>query len=117
MTRDPKLFLHDILRSAQYIQSFVKELSYDEFIKDEKTSSAVIRKLEIIGEAAKNIPDTLKVKYPEILWKDIAGMRDHLIHGYFGVDYVMVWNTIKSDIPTFTSSISKILDELDSKEN
>lgn len=85
MSRDPKLFLSDILESAQHIQSFVKGLSYDEFVKDEKTSSAVIRKFEIIGEAAKNISDSLKAKYSRIPWKDIAGMRDHLIHSWCGL--------------------------------
>jgi uncharacterized protein with HEPN domain len=73
MSRDPKLFLRYIVESAQHIQSFVKGLSYDEFIKDEKTSSAVIRKFEIIGEAAKNIPDTLKVNIPRFRGRILLG--------------------------------------------
>ena len=113
MRRDPKLFLRDILEAAQYILEFVKGLDYDGFINDEKTLSAVIRKFEIIGEAAKNTPNDIKIKYQNIPWKDIAGMRDHLTHGYFGVDYIIVWDTIQSDIPQIISEISKILDELD----
>jgi uncharacterized protein with HEPN domain len=113
MSRDPKLFLNDILEAAKYIQEFVEDLDFGGFINDEKTSSAVIRKFEIIGEAAKNIPETFKAKYADIPWKDIAGMRDHLIHGYFGVDYLIVWDTIQSDIPPIISKISQILNELD----
>lgn len=116
MKRTPELFLGDILKAAQHILDFVKDLDYDEFIDDEKTSSAVIRKFEIIGEAAKNIPDTIKKKYSDIPWKDIAGMRDHLIHGYFGVDYVIVWDTIQSDIPKIIKSVSQILDESDQEK-
>jgi uncharacterized protein with HEPN domain len=116
MRRDPKLFLRDILEAAQYILEFVKDLDYDGFMNDEKTSSAVIRKFEIIGEAARNTPDGIKTKYWNIPWKDIAGMRDHLIHGYFGVDYIIVWETIQSDIPKIISAMSKILDELNQEQ-
>ena len=83
--RDVRLFLYDILEAISKIENYTKGMSYDEFIHDEKTIDAVIRNLEIIGEAAKNIPEDAKNKYPEIPWKEIAGMRDKLIHAYFGV--------------------------------
>lgn len=112
MKRDNTLFLKDIVKACEYIQQFVEGLTFEEFLKDEKTSSAVIRKFEIIGEAVKNIPELIRSRYPDIMWKDIAGMRDRLIHGYFGIDYLIVWNSIEFDIPKILSSVSKILDDL-----
>ena len=75
----------------------MKGMNYDEFVQDEKTSSAVIRKIEILGEASKNIPEFIKERYPHVPWKEMAGMRNRLIYGYFGVDYVLVWKTIERD--------------------
>ncbi|MDI6751795.1 MAG: DUF86 domain-containing protein [bacterium] len=115
MKRDDNLFLQDILKASEYIQEFVEEIDFDQFLKDEKTSSAVIQKFEIIGEAAKNVPEFIKKKYPNVAWKDMAGMRNRLIHGYFGVDYFLVWDTIKSDIPKIISLISQILEDIERK--
>ncbi|MFH1859978.1 MAG: DUF86 domain-containing protein [bacterium] len=113
MKRDYKLFLQDILKACEYIKCFVKDIDFDQFLSDEKTLSAVIQKFEIIGEAAKNVPEFIKEKYPNVAWKDMAGMRDRLIHGYFGVDYLLVWGTIESDIPEIVSLISQIIDDLE----
>ena len=84
-------------------------MSYEEFLQDEKTRDAVVRNLEIIGEAAKNIPDKFKEKHPEIKWREIMGMRDKLTHGYFGVSFSIVWETVKNDFPDLEKNIKKIL--------
>lgn len=90
---------------------FVKDLNYDSFVKDRKTVYAVIRALEIIGEATKNIPSGVKNQYPEIPWKDMAGMRDKVIHAYFGVDLKRIWSTVSSDIPSLKACFEKMLRE------
>lgn len=87
--------VRDITSELKRVEDFTKDLSYAEFIKDEKTVYAVIRCFEIMGEAAKNIPPEIKAKYSRIPWKRIAGMRDKLIHEYFGVDYETLWQTVK----------------------
>lgn len=115
MKRDYKLLLQDIIKACEYIQEFVEDIDFDQFLNDEKTLSAVIQKFEIVGEAAKNVPEFIKEKYPNVAWKDMAGMRDRLIHSYFGVDYLLVWDTIKSDIPKIISLISQILDKTERK--
>jgi uncharacterized protein with HEPN domain len=112
MRRDYKLYLHDIIEACHHIQEFVEDVDFERFLDDDKTSSAVIRKFEVIGEAAKNIPEFITEKYPKIEWKDMAGMRDRLIHGYFGVDLVLVWETIKYDVPRIIAVISQILEDI-----
>jgi uncharacterized protein with HEPN domain len=111
MKREYKLFLKDIAESCRFIQAFVNGIDFEQFLNDEKTLSAVIRKLEVIGEAAKNIPDSLKKKYPHIQWKKMTGMRDRLIHGYFGISMKLVWGTVRTDIPQLIKEISQILDD------
>ena len=113
MKRDHKLFIKDIISAMKSIEEFVEGLSLDEVREDDKTSSAVIRKFEIIGEATRHVPDKLKEKYPDIPWKRMAGMRDRLIQAYFGVDYRLVWEAIKIDIPELKPRFQEILAELE----
>ena len=110
--RDVSLYLQDILDAMIAIERFVEGQSFDGFKEDDKTSSAVIRKFEIIGEASKQIPEEVRVKYPQIPWKEMAGMRDRLIHFYFGIKYELVWQTIKDVIPVVKSAIHEMLKEI-----
>ena len=107
--RDFRLYLKDVLRAMESIEDFVEGMSFEEFKGDDKTSSAVIRKFEIIGEATKNIPDEIRKKYPEVPWREMSWMRDRLIHSYFGIDYKLVWTTIKERIPQVRPLIEKAL--------
>ncbi len=108
MKREEGLFIGDILKSIANIKDFTKTFSKEKFMKDRKTQSAVIRELEIIGEAVKNISDKTKKRYPKIEWKNIAGARDMFIHGYFQVDYERVWIIVKTDLPKLKKEIEKI---------
>jgi len=97
--RDYRLYVKDILDSAEAIERFVEDMDFEQFKADDKTTSAVIRKFEIVGEAAKHVPDAMRDKYPTVPWKEMAGMRDKLIHFYMGVKYELVWQTIKDVLP------------------
>ena len=109
MIREFKDYIHDINNEMKKIIDFTNEMSYNDFKKDEKTVYAVIRALEIIGEATKNIPDKIKTKYNNIPWRNISGMRDKVIHDYFGVNRKIIWETVKNDIPDLLEKIEKII--------
>ena len=104
-------YIEDIIGAMNDALSFVKDMEYDVFLRDKKTIYAVNRALEIIGEATKNIPASVKNRYPQIPWKKIAGMRDKVIHEYFGVDLKRVWSTVKQDIPDLKPLFEKILSD------
>jgi uncharacterized protein with HEPN domain len=106
--RDYKLYIKDILAAMDSIEAFVEDMGLEQFREDDKTMSAVIRKFEIIGEATKHIPEEILKQYPNVPWKEMAGMRDKLIHFYFGVDYQLIWITIKERFPKLKPEILKI---------
>ena len=98
----------DIQEAIRRIDAYIKNLSYEKFLKDGKTQDAVVRNLEIIGEAVKNLTINLKKKHPEIPWKELAAVRDRLIHHYFGVNFDIVWTIAKDELPGLADKISKI---------
>lgn len=112
MTKNPLLYLTHILDAIKSIQDQIKEITKGQFENSELLQGFVERKLEIIGEATKRIPDDFKQQYPSIPWKDMAGMRDILIHQYTEVDEDILWKTIKQKIPTLEEQIENILNEL-----
>ena len=109
MKRDYSLYIKDILNSIVLIEDFIGNMQFSEFAEDKKTSSAAIYQIEIIGEASKQIPRAKRIKYSEIPWKDMAGMRDRIIHFYFRVDYEIVWKVIKEDLPILKMQIAEML--------
>jgi len=113
MKRTYKDYILDVLSSIQEIGEFTKDMNFEEFIKDRKTVNAVIRSLEVMGEAVKKIPVEIRDRYPEIPWKYIAGMRDKLIHEYHGVDLEIVWEVVKKEVPPLKQLFEKILTELE----
>jgi len=115
--RDPLIFLEDIVESLSKINRYIEGLEYSDFAKDEKTIDALIRNLEIIGEAVKNIPDSIRKKYPEVEWKEAAALKDVLIHDYFGVDLESLWDTIHNNLPEFGEKISIVYQKESQKES
>ncbi|MBF0456962.1 MAG: DUF86 domain-containing protein [Nitrospirae bacterium] len=110
--RNIVLYVTDIFESIEFIEQFILGMGLEDFKKDVKTSDAVIKRFENIGEAAKNIPEEIKSLYPEIPWKEMIRMRDKLVHFYFGVKHELVWAAIKNRLPSIKPLLNKMLDEL-----
>jgi len=109
MSHSPREYFYHILDETAYLLSELSSLDKDSFIKNGTLKRAYIRSLEIIGEAIKQIPDSIRQKYPNIQWRAIAGMRDRLIHNYFGVDYDIVWYVLINQIPALDANIRVIV--------
>lgn len=109
MKRDYNLYLEDILNCIDKIEKYTKDKTFEDFCSDEKTIDAVIRNLEIIGEASKKIPKSIKSKNPEIPWDLMEGMRNILIHEYFGVKLDIIWKTIKEKLPQLKVKIKDLI--------
>lgn len=109
MTKEAAVFLKHILDSIALIEQFLQNMTKEDFDEDARSQEAVVRRLEVIGEAAKHVPASLREEYPSISWKDIAGMRDKLIHHYFGINLNTVWATVKEDLPKLKEEVEKIV--------
>lgn len=105
-------YLSDILEAVNRIQDYTIGMDYDVFLDDLKTRDAVIRNLEVIGEATKQVGDDIRQQFPDVPWKEMAGVRDILIHHYFGVNFEIVWSIIRTELSTLRENIEKILAQL-----
>jgi uncharacterized protein with HEPN domain len=106
------VYLRHILQECEFLEENALDISFEDFVDDPILKRAFVRSLEIIGEAVKKLPLGLREQYPDIPWKEIAGLRDVLIHDYFGVDYRLVWETIQREVPLLKTRIQKILMEV-----
>lgn len=111
MPRDSKVYLEDILEATRKITAYTSGLSKTSFLEDEKTIDAVVRNLEVIGEAVKKLPEDLRARHSAVEWKKIAGLRDMLIHEYFGLDAEIVWDIVQNKVPALDREVCAMLHE------
>ena len=111
MRRDYRVYLDDILESTAKIREYTVGFSREQLSNDSKTLDAVIRNFMIIGEAAKNVPEEIRSKYSETAWRDMAGLRDIVVHRYFGVNLDIIWKVIQTDLPVLEKQVRRILSE------
>jgi uncharacterized protein with HEPN domain len=111
MPRDSRVYLEDILEASRKITAYTRNLSKAAFLEDEKTIDAVVRNLEVIGEAVKKLPEDLRAQHSAVEWKKIAGLRDILIHEYFGLDAEIVWDIVQNKVPALDREVRAMLNE------
>ncbi len=111
MSKDPTVLIEHMLDSIRLIRTYIGQLPKEDFLSTTEVQDAVIRRIEIVGEAAKGLPTEFKARYSEIPWRQIAGMRDVLVHEYLGVDLDLLWKTVKEDLPKLEESLSKVIRE------
>jgi uncharacterized protein with HEPN domain len=111
-TRDYRDYLRDIVDHAAKAEGFIAGVHFEAFRENEEKVFAVVRALEVIGEAAARLPQAFRTRYPDVPWANMAGMRNKLIHAYFGIDVAVVWETVKEKLPSIRESVSLILWQL-----
>ena len=111
--RDYASYIEDIIEHMNYTQEFIRCMTFKEFANDKKTILSVTKCIEIVGEATKHIPDSIREKYPDVPWREMAGIRDRLVHGYFKVNLEIVWVTVTLEFPELRPMIEKVLADLD----
>ena len=109
-------YLNDIFSAIEKVELFTQGMDFEHFADDDKTVFAVVRALEIIGEASKKVPKSVKDCYPNVAWQEMAGIRDKLIHEYFGVKLEVVWKTVQKDLPELKPLIERIIEEKGTEE-
>jgi uncharacterized protein with HEPN domain len=107
--KDPKIFIRHIIESIELIEDYAKQLNCPQFKKDQVLQDAIIRRLEIIGEATKNIPSLFRIEHSHIPWKQMAGIRDILIHEYFDVDLDLTWQVVQKELPALKENLARLL--------
>ncbi|RKU13816.1 DUF86 domain-containing protein [Candidatus Poribacteria bacterium] len=112
MSRIYSLYLQDIVEASERIASYVKDVTHSKFETDQMRIDAVIRNLQIIGEAVKKLPDSIRDRYPNIAWQEIAGLRNRVTHVYFNVDINIIWDVVKFELPLLQTQIQQILEEI-----
>jgi uncharacterized protein with HEPN domain len=113
MARDFKIYLGDMLVAAERIGSYTSGLTYQAFRDDTRTIDAVLRNLEVLGEAAKQVPEIFRSKHPDVEWRKLAGLRDILIHGYFGIDLDIIWDIVGTKLGPLTQQLSVLIRQLE----
>ena len=109
--RDWKLFIEDILECIGKIEKYVQDMEFEDLETDDKTIDAVVRNLEVIGEASKNVPENVKARYQNVYWKGVVGLRNRIIHEYFGVDLKIIWYIAKEELPMLMKQMEQILEK------
>lgn len=113
--REPDVLLEDILMCAKNLREYVFGMDFEDFVKDNKTKDAIIRNLEVIGEAVSKLPDSFKEEYPNIPWRRIIAMRNRIIHEYFGLKVDVIWRVATEDIDELCEALQEILEKIDSQ--
>ncbi len=110
--RDYKLYLEDTVEAINRIEEYIQNLTFEDFSKNKLVLDAVVRNLEIIGEACRSIPEDIRRRYPDVEWKKIVGLRNILIHQYFGIDTELIWDIVKNKLPDLKHKVKQMLNDL-----
>jgi uncharacterized protein with HEPN domain len=109
-------YLEDIIEAAEKIDRYTSGMTYEEFADDDKTVDAVLRNFEVIGEAAKNVPDDVQQEYQHVPWSEMAGMRDKLIHGYATIELEIIWTTVEDDVPMLREQLEAVRNDFENEQ-